>query len=251
MMEGTMKALGIAPICAALACLAISITLHEAKAQEPKLTRIRMTADELAAHGLAVRELRMRPFPNSCASSGNRRLSVSDEFLAHFRARGFTLESLCLGLSSHMHFDPETGRQLPLAYVPEVGPHSRDADIPLNLPGCFRNAVPHLECDSKFDTWEVFRLEPHDNPRPFARKFDVLVRQYIQRTGVSGVFKVEDLGQGLFTSSYEWLLASSALPRGYGYALHGPEGDDPEVETVNLSTYRKKSDVGSIWSDER
>jgi hypothetical protein len=50
-------------------------------------------------------------------------------------------------------------------------------------------------------------------------------------------------------SVYEWILASHALPRGYGYALHGPEGDDPEVENVNLSTYRKKSGGSSLWGD--
>jgi hypothetical protein len=44
-------------------------------------------------------------------------------------------------------------------------------------------------------------------------------------------------------------VASHALPRGYGYALHGPEGDDPEVENVNLSTYRKKSGGSSLWGD--
>jgi hypothetical protein len=78
-----------------------------------------------------------------------------------------------------------------------------------------------------------------------------MVRQYIETRQVSGVFHVEDLGQGLFTSAYEYLLASPALPRGYGYALHGPEGDHPEVETVDLSTYRKRGDVGLLWSDGR
>ena len=78
-----------------------------------------------------------------------------------------------------------------------------------------------------------------------------MVRQYIRQNRISGVFHVEDLGHGAITSSYEWLLASSALPHGYGYALHGPEGDDPEEETVDLSTYRKKGDVGSLWNDNR
>jgi hypothetical protein len=247
-----MKGIDVAIVYAAVASVAIPATLHDAKAQESKLARIRMTADELAAHGIALRELRMRPFPNSCQPSGNPRLSVSNELLQHFRAQGFTLESLCLGLSSQVHFDPETGRQLPLAFVTGIGRNSRDAyTIPLNLPGCFRNAVPHLECDFKFDTWEAYRLEPRDNPREFAQKFDAMVRRYIQTNRISGVFKVEDLGHGLFTSHYEWLLASRALRRGYGYALHGPEGDDPEAETVDLSTYRKKSDVGALWSDGR
>jgi hypothetical protein len=99
----------------AFICLAVQVPLHGAKAQEQKITRIQMTIDELTAQGIAVRGTRARPFPNSCQSSGNAKLSVSNQLLEHFKTRGFTLESLCLGLSSNVRFDPETGRQLPLA----------------------------------------------------------------------------------------------------------------------------------------
>lgn len=221
-----------------------------ARADDPKLALIDMTAGDLARQGIATRELRMRAFPNSCAVAGNANLSVSNELLQHFRSRGFSLESLCLGLSSQVHYDPETGKQLPLANLVELGQRGRETVIPLNLPDCFRHAVAHLDCDSKYDTWEFVRLEPRDDPRPFARKFDTMVRRHLERTGISGVFHVPDLGQGMFTSSYEWLLASPALPRGYGYALHGSEGDDPEMETVDLSTYRKKADVGTLWNEQ-
>jgi hypothetical protein len=231
--------------------LAVQVPLHGAKAQEQKITRIQMTVDELAAQGIAVRGTRARPFPNSCQSSGNAKLSVSSKLLEHFKTRGFTLESLCLGLSSNVRFDPETGRQLPLAFVPEIREDAFKQELPLNLPSCFRNAVSDLECDYKFDSWWGNRLDRRDltSHREFSRQFDAIVRQHIQRNRVSGVFKVEDLGRGAFTSSYEWLLASSALPRGYGYALHGPEGDDPEVENVNLSSYRKKSGGSLLWND--
>jgi hypothetical protein len=250
MMEGTMRISCTVKVCGVVACLAIFLNGRgDANADDRKVTRIQMTIDELAAQGIAMRGGHIRPFPNSCGPSGNPRLSVSSEFLEHFQADGFTLESLCLGLSSRMHFNPETGQQLPLALVPQAGGDS--IEIPLNLPGCFRHGVSDLECDARFDSWGGNRLDPRDRDREFARKFDVMVRRHIQRNQVSGVFKVEDLGQGLFTSSYEWLLASNALPRGYGYALHGPEGDDPELETVDLSTYRKKRDVDSFWNNER
>jgi hypothetical protein len=251
MMEGKMKRVDIAAICSAVICLAVSTVLHGAKAEEQKVTRVRMTIDELRAQGIAVRGITAQPFPNSCRSSGNARLSVPAQLLEHFKGRGFTLESVCLGLSSRVRFDPETGSQLPLAFVPEIRGDRYDQEFPLNLPLCFRNAVSDLECDYKFDSWWGNRLDRHDltSRREFSQKFDAMVRQHIQRNRISGVFKVEDLGQGLFTSSYEWLLASSALRRGYGYALHGPEGDDPEVENVNLSTYRKKSGGSSLWSD--
>lgn len=248
-----MKGPGVATICLALAGLAAPMPWHDAKAQDQKVSRIRMTIDELAALGIAVRGTRARPFPNSCASSGNAKLSVSDMLLGHFRARGFTLESLCLGLSSNVRFNSETGSQLPLAFVSEVRGNDFDRELPLNLPGCFRNGVSDMECDYKFDSWEGVRLDRRDleSHRAGLREFDALVRQHIQRNRISGAFKVEDLGRGIFTSRYEWLLASPALPRGYGYALHGPEGDDPEVENVDLSTYRKKRGAGSLWADER
>ena len=237
-----------AALCAAVGFAATSS--HEVAAQEPKLALIRMAPAELAAHGLAVRELRMRPFPNSCQVAGNPRLSVSSEFLAHFQARGFSLESLCLGISSHIHFDPETGRQLPLVHLPELG-DSRNANIPLNLPDCFRNGVPFLECNVKYDTWEFYRLKPDEIDRRSAIKLDAMVRHFIESRQFSGAFQIQALGQGIFDSRYEWLLASPALERGYGYALHGPEGDDPESEEVDLSTYRKKIDVGLPWNVNR
>jgi hypothetical protein len=244
MTERKMKRLDIGAFRSVFLCLAVSMPLHGAKAEEPKVTLIRMTIDELLAQGIAYGALTGRPFPNSCRSSGNEGLSVSDRLLEHFKGRGFTLESVCLGLSSLVRFDPETGRQLPLASV-------NQHEFPLNLPNCFRNAVCHLECDYKFHEWWGNRLDQSDitSNRSFSRKFDAMVRQHIKRNRISGVFKVEDLGHGLFTSSYEWLLASRALPRGYGYALHGPEGDDPEVEDVDLSTYRKKNGGSSLWSD--
>jgi hypothetical protein len=238
-------------------CLAVQVPLHGAKAQEQKITRIQMTVDELATQGIAVRGTRVRPFPNSCQSSGNARLSISDKLSEYLKARGFTLESACLGLSSHMRFDPETGRQLPLAFVPQIRGEAFDNEFPLNVPLCFRNGVSHLECDFKFDTWWGSRLDRRDliSHREFAQRFDVMVRQHIQRNRISGVFfrlgtsDQSKLPEWLGSSYYEWILASRALPRGYGYALHGPEGDDPEVENVNLSTYRKKSGGSSLWSD--
>lgn len=245
-----MKVFRYVELIAAIGLAAITAPSREALAQEPKLALILMTSGELAAHGIAVRDLRMPPFPNSCQVAGNPRLSVSNEFLAHFQARGFSLESLCLGISSHIHFDPETGRQLPLVHLPEIG-RSRSANVPLNLPDCFRNAVPFLECNVKYDTWEFYKLKPDEIDRQSAIKLDAMVRKFIEGRQFSGVFQIQALGQGIFDSRYEWLLASPALRRGYGYALHGPEGDDPESEEVDLSTYRKKVGVDLPWNVSR
>jgi len=251
-----MRRVAVAAACLALGWLAVQVPVDPAYAQLQKVTRIRMTVGELRAQGIAVSP-HAQPLPNSCQSAGNTRLSVSNELLAHFKARGFTIESVCLAFSSHMRFDPETGSQLPLAFVPEIRANGFDNEFPLNVPLCFRNGVAYLECDFKFDTWWGNRLNGRElaEHRQFAQRVDTMVRAFIQENQLSGVFWRLEMDQSRFPKSffvgsvYEWILASSALPRGYGYALHGPEGDDPEVENVNLSTYCKKGCGSSLWKD--
>jgi len=239
-------------VALAFICVA-HIHVSTANAQERKVTRIQMTAIELSGQGIAVRGTAATPFPNSCQSSGNVRLSVSNRLLEHFKAQGFTLESLCLGLSSNIRFDPETGRQLPLAYVAEIRRDQKN-EFPLNLPPCFRNAVPYLECKNTFHTYWGSRWEERErieNSR-FWQQFDATVRQEIQKNPIYGVYKFQDISRvfkAKASSEIEWLLSSTALPRGYGYALHGPEGEDPEVENVNPGTYRVKPDRARLWSD--
>jgi hypothetical protein len=253
--EGNMRRLASTTICLTLGWLAIQVSLDCANAQEQKVTRIRLTVGELRAHGLAVSR-RAQPFPNSCQSSGNTSLSVSDDLLANFKSKGFTLESVCLAFSSHMRFDPETGRQLPLAFLAEI-PDGSANEFPLNVPLCYRNGVSGLECDAKFDTWWGSRLDRRAlaENRQFAQRMDTMLRSFIQDNRLSGVFWRIEMDQSRFPkwfsvgSVYEWILASRALPRGYGYALHGPEGDDPGEEDVNLSTYRKKDGASSLWND--
>jgi len=253
-----MERSAVAAVCLALGWLAVQVPLDRANAQDEKVTRIRMTVGELRAHGLAVSP-NAHPFPNSCQSSGNARLSVSNDLLANFAAKGFTLESVCLAFSSHMRFDPETGRQLPLAFVPEIRADGFDNEFPLNVPLCFRSGVSHLECDFKFDTWWGGKLDRRQlaENRQFAQRNDAMIRAFIQNHRLSGVFWRLNMDQSRFPGGlyevvgtvYEWILASRTLPRGYGYALHGPEGDDPGTEDVNLSTYRNKSGGSSLWTD--
>ncbi|MBY5698018.1 hypothetical protein [Rhizobium leguminosarum] len=242
-----MKRVLISPAVISLAGIWILAFLPNAQAQtDAPVPKIILSAQELRSLGIAVHSQGAEELPHSCRDSGNPDLSVSDEMLRHFTARGFSLESLCLGLSSWVLFDPETGRTIPRVAF------SHDLEIPLNLPDCFKNAVPFLECDNRYVHWEHYEF-PEEEQRAkleHAHKVDEMVRDYIARNGVSGVFSIEALGQGIFDSSFEWFLASPALPRGYGYALHGGEGDDPESEDVDLSTYRKESTVISTWQDE-
>ena len=113
--------------------------------------------------------------------------SVSDAVLARHRQRGFTLETLCLGLwSKDLKFDPETGKRIatfiwispddrtdllgrlkgrdPKAMTaPQVKAIDEDDLIlfeqPFRIPDCFRNATPLLDCQWRYD---------HQSGRPLA-----------------------------------------------------------------------------------
>ncbi|NZD66267.1 hypothetical protein HX900_35065 [Rhizobium sp. WYCCWR 11290] len=242
-----MKRVLVSPAVILLASIWVLAFFAATQAQDDApVPKIILSAQELRSLGIAVHSQGARELPHSCRDSGNSDLSVSDEMLRHFIARGFSLESLCLGLSSWVLFDPETGRTIPRVAF------SHDLEIPLNLPDCFKNAVPFLDCDNRWVHWEHYEFteEERKDNLDHAQKVDEMVRAYVQREKISGVFSIEALGQGIFDSSFEWFLASPALPRGYGYALHGGEGDDPESEDVDLSTYRKEPTVTLTWQDE-
>ncbi len=40
-------------------------------------------------------------------------ISISEDFLTRYKAKGFSRESLCMGLASRAQYDPETGKRLP------------------------------------------------------------------------------------------------------------------------------------------
>src|SRR5215467_2889395 len=96
-------------IYATLACLVSLGSPMPAIAQRDRAApMIAMTGDQLRAQGIALHSAGASALPNSCAAVGTSGLSVSNEMLAAFKARGFTLESLCLGLTSAFRRDPET-----------------------------------------------------------------------------------------------------------------------------------------------
>src|SRR5687767_8821017 len=82
----------------ALLSLVVSTALAWAGA-DVVVDRILMTADELRGAGLTFDGNGLDPWPNECGEAGKNGLAVSSDMLRHFEARGFTLESLCLGLS--------------------------------------------------------------------------------------------------------------------------------------------------------
>ena len=119
--------------------------------------------DELRRLGIGWSE-----FPNKCFARINHTMSISNEFFARFKSRGFTVESVCLGLLSETRYDPETGRRLPTyIYVnmrelalelredparknPAFGVGSISNEAPLDLPDCFKDGTPYKDCVFRF-----------------------------------------------------------------------------------------------------
>src|SRR5215813_8931076 len=66
---------------------------------EPKTYRV--DAEQLREVGLAVQiEVADFAFPNRCYDT----LTISDKFLEHYKSKGFSLETLCLGMLAPLVF---------------------------------------------------------------------------------------------------------------------------------------------------
>src|SRR5262249_36424594 len=121
------------------------------------------SGEELLKLGIGYLEFPNK-FPNKCFSNINNTFSVSIELFAGFKWLGFTVESVCLGLLSQTRYDPETGRRLP-SYIhvdteelarelredparknPNFGIGSISEEAPLDLPDCFKNGTPYIDC---------------------------------------------------------------------------------------------------------
>ena len=73
----------------------------------PPPKKYKVSDEYLHSIGLAFGD--MPAFPNKCYDD----LSISDEFFAQFKARGFSLHALCLAITSPwVTYDPETGKPL-------------------------------------------------------------------------------------------------------------------------------------------
>ena len=118
----------------------------------PDAIKVSVTAQDFRDIGLAVINADGDGgFANKCHYA----LTVSDKLLASFKARGFSLTTLCLGLTStHWQYHPETGKPLTVAMADSVGP------LLLDIPNCFKNGTPYLDCN--------FNVDPdgnHDGPK--------------------------------------------------------------------------------------
>lgn len=106
---------------------------------------------------------------------GGSLLSMSDEFLARYRAQGITLETLCMALVTGMRFDPETGTRLATVVMADIEELSRSDyfgepgpisdEIPLQIPACFRRGLPLVDCRFAYDPISGAPLTPNETAK--------------------------------------------------------------------------------------
>jgi len=204
------------------------------------------------------------PFPNKCPYSDDHhyisaQITVSDGMLRHFQDEGFTLTTLCLAItSSRVQLDPETNTALPLV-TPEKD--NLYGWILLNVPPCFRNGTPLLDCEMYYH-W--FWGWPSSDPQTSAnlkkerdyylsmgKTLDTTMRKYIaHRTSSTVTLEYDDFvqiagdaaAQQVFNpdtpaKGVGYILVASDLPRGYAYQLTAgtTAGEVIEADTTNLN----------------
>lgn len=224
--------------------------------------------------------------------------SVSDEFLAGYTAKGFSRESLCMGLVSDTRFDPETGERLPTyifrddaalqSHLSGLDPSrlsrktlaefvpgtfaSKQAmkkaiaamrrgdrsslngeqlevlvpgwyfteEQPLKLPDCFKNGIPLLDCDWRYDRRTGEKLP--DDQRVLHRKLgealDQQIQEAIARGGGELPYSQEDISKagGYLLIDRHIYDAQEAGSEPYRFAIY-------LTLTGELQTFRFDNDV--------
>jgi hypothetical protein len=176
-------------VCAALMGIFISLTFGLAPAigqaqrsdddssrwsRLPPPKKYKVSDEYLHSIGLAFGD--MPAFPNKCYGD----LSISDAFFTPFKARGFSLQALCLAITSPwITYDPETGK--PLTVVSQ--------GYLLQVPDCFRNGTPFLDCKMNFDTTGGTAPEARER----ALQVDAAVRKIIANGGYASECSCDDV----------------------------------------------------------
>jgi hypothetical protein len=120
-------------------------------------------------------------FPNKCYGD----VSISDEFLDRFRSNGFSLESLCLAITSPwVQYNIETGRPLTVT-----------KEFLVEVPKCFKNGAPFLDCRVGFDHATGLKLtdQAQQEVRARAVAVDAAVRRLIAGGRYANQCSCEDM----------------------------------------------------------
>jgi hypothetical protein len=155
-------------------------------------------------------------YPNKCFLASEE-LTLSDQFYAHYKARGFSLASLCLAVTSGdwVKYDIQTGK--PLRVV---------NGLLLDIPDCFRNGAPFLDCSYKFE--HTFGLKVRDVEREKVRRRAIDVDKAIRRLIADGKFSRQCTCDDLEVTRQEEFIGgrdervSSIKIKGSGYGKQAP-----------------------------
>lgn len=140
----------------------------------PPPKKYKVSDEYIHSIGLAFGD--MPAFPNKCYGD----VSISDAFFAQFKVRGFSLPTLCLAITSPwITHDPETGK--PLTVVSQ--------GYLLQVPDCFRNGTPFLDCKMNFATSGETARETRDR----AVQVDAAIRKIIATGGYAGECSCDDV----------------------------------------------------------
>lgn len=216
MLNGAGIAAGAAIVAACAWCPAEAQT----KAVEPKFPLVLTAEVQLHPFGLDLRAIdsdRAPAFAHVCYAYGGEAhtvylMSMSDAFLKRHTDRGFSRESVCLGLVSQVRFDPDTGRRLPtyvIKYPEKVAKALAAAkkaklppketqwalmedggitdELPLVLPDCFRNGTPYLDCVWRFG-WQSGK-PISEGTRKAASDYGLMFDDMIRRGMAAGLVK--------------------------------------------------------------
>jgi len=82
------------------------------------------------------------PLPNRCYHEAKRSVTLSDKFVAHYKTRGFSLAAICMAATSGawVRYDTATGKPL----------RTLNGFL-LDIPDCFKNGAPFLDCEYNFE----------------------------------------------------------------------------------------------------
>jgi hypothetical protein len=143
--------------------------------------------DDLAKFGISIVEHPSTLHQCYYYGDGGQLIRVSHERLVRYHTKGFTLNSLCLGLMSETLFDPETGKRLPtfiFASAESLAAGKADSvdatyEHPMELPNCFRRALAYSDCVFNFDRLTGERL-PQSKTQAF-RELGLAVNKALER----------------------------------------------------------------------
>ena len=176
----------------------------------PPPKKILVDAIQLRRAGVALERKRGDfVFPYRCYED----VTISEQLLRHYRARGFSLVTLCMAMRANwMVYHPETGEALTIAALRRPGAKASD-DSPaerlflLDIPDCFANGTPYSDCNFNYEVTARGR-ENSSFYREKARKIDAGIRALLRSQRFTSECTCSDLEASTET------ISSIVGPRG-------------------------------------